>query len=109
VSEEETIFSNRSCEMEDHACLKDVGLEEDKYVKRTMSWLGDTSTNSEVHGILERVMQDYKDASMELARGKMTLNDGYSVEYYWCMIMKKFLQKGIKCLLQICHFNKIEE
>jgi hypothetical protein len=73
-----------------------------------MNWLGNTSSN-EVHGILEWVMKEYSDTSMELAREEMTVKDDDGVEDHWCMIMDKSLQKGIKCLLQICHFNKIQE
>jgi hypothetical protein len=73
-----------------------------------MNWLGNTSSN-DVHGILEWVMKEYSDTSMELAREEMTVKDYDGVEDHWCMITDKSLQKGIKCLLKICHFNKIQE
>jgi len=54
-------------------------------------------------------MKEYSDTSMELTREEMIVKDDDGVEYHWCMIINKSLQKGIKCLLQICHFNKIQE
>jgi hypothetical protein len=52
----------KACERGSHACSKDA---DDEDAKRMNSWLGDTSED-EVHKFLERDMQGYNDASMEL-------------------------------------------
>ena len=112
ISEEETTLPHMIHQRESYACSKSTcneDNEEDVDVKREMSWLGDTFVDNEVHGILEWVMQNYNDVSMELAKKEMTVKDDDCVEDHWCMIMDKYLQKGIKCLLKICHFNKIQE
>jgi len=77
-------------------------------VKRTVSWLGNTSSN-EVDRIFEWVMQYYSDASMEISKEEMIVNDDDGAKYCWCMIMEKSLRKGIKCVLQIFHFNRIQK
>jgi hypothetical protein len=84
--------------------------EKNEDMKKFISWLGDTS-NDEVHGVLKWVMQDCNDTSMELedhAKYGMIVKDDskYEVIDYWCMIIKKYLQKGMKCSLLNCHFDE---
>jgi hypothetical protein len=52
---------------------------------------------------LERDVQGYNNASVELTKREMTMKDDDSTESndHWCMIMEELLQKGIKNLLQI--------
>jgi hypothetical protein len=104
ISEEETTLSHPISQRESYACSKNAGVEEDGDVQRTISWLGDTSVD-EVDEILEWAIQDYNDASMELAKEEMTVRDNDGDNDHWYRIM----EKGMKCLLQICHFNQIQE
>jgi hypothetical protein len=43
--EGETSLSRKICEKDDHACSKSASAEEDKNVKITISWLGNTSAD----------------------------------------------------------------
>jgi hypothetical protein len=51
---EGTTLSLEICGRGGYASSNDV---DDKYENNKMCWLGDTSTNDEVHGILERAMK----------------------------------------------------
>jgi len=59
------------------------------------------TSEDEVHKILGRDMQGYNDASMELSKEEMIVEN----DDHWYMNMKE----GINCLQQICHFNKFQE
>jgi len=78
-------------------------------MKKVTSCLADTS-NDEVQGTLEWVMKDCNDASMKFeddSKYGMKVKDDSRDELidHWCMIMEKYLQKGMKCSLLNCNFD----
>jgi len=70
-------------------------------MKKVINWLEDDADCR----VLRWLMQDCINACMDLAKGRMTMEDNGSAEenVHWYMIIE-----GIKCLF-ICHIDEANE